>query len=349
MIINPDFRTIDEVTLPPNTQFGWTDGNYTASEAYLREMRGREKLENDLPVYCRVQADPEPNKEMMDRFSSFQESKGRGRDGKDWTLLDQFMWGKDLLWLPQIIGSCVTSNTFRPWTIRKNYQIGILGEGIEYLGRNEFGPQNMSFYGPFSYGMGRRRGNMRGGDGMWCELMQATLLKDGVLPCNTPKLIDLLTRLGVNRDKDYPEPQNERVYRAFGDGQYLDELKQYADYVLEECPMVKDVETLWDFAGVCKLPFVCSDIAIHKIGEHKDGFPIHADNPRDRWMHNMYCGGRWTASDGQRFFRWGNDSWGPQHMYNIPYERVDRWYKAKRLTSAAIGRIKGPVGVPPTL
>lgn len=349
MKYNPDFRGSPEVQPPANKFGGWTDGKYEASQAILKELSDRAKLEDDLPVFCRTQAPAEPSKEIMERFSSFQESKGRGRDGRDWSLLDQFMLGKELIFLPQIIGSCVASNTGRPWTIRFLYQIGILGEGIEFLGKNEFGPDNFCFYMPFNYGAGRKRGNMRSGDGMWCELMQQSLLKDGVIACNTPKLLDITKSLGVNREKDYPEPQNERVYRDFGNWKYIEDLRPYADYTLEECPFVTTADQLWDLCEHCKLPFVCSGIAIHKVGDHKDGFAIHAQNQRDQWMHNMYCAGRWTASDGERFFRWGNDSWGPQHMYNIRFTEVDRWYKRKLLTSAAIGRIRGPVGAPPTI
>jgi hypothetical protein len=238
------------------------------------------------------------------------------------------------------------SNTIRGWGIKMMQQIALSGEPYEYLGRNEFGPNNYLFYGPYSYGMARKRANMRGGDGLYCEPMQETLIKDGVIACNTPKLLEIL---GTTDDKNFPEPQSESLYRQFGDWKYLDDLKPYADYALAECPSVTSVEGLWNNLQDCKPTFICSMIAIKKTGDHKDGFPIHARNPNDQWAHNMCFHGCWTASDGKRFFRFSNESWGSQHIYNILYEEVDDWYKRRNVTTASIGKINGPQSAPPVI
>lgn len=347
--LNPDFRGCDEVEVPEHLRHmpGWAPGESDLQSATDKESRAFDRLAEEVPQAFQGMQQAEPIPEMLAKWNEFQASKGRYPGSADWSLLDEFVHGEPLVFLPQIIGSCVMSNTFRCWVIRNMYQIVLQGRSEEYIGRNEFGTKNYAFYCPWSYGMARKRANMRRGDGLYCEPMAASLLKDGVIPCTTPALIALCNRLGVGRDKDYPEPQNASVYRAFGNWSYLDELAQYADYRVIDLPMVKSADQLWDCLGECKTAFVCSGEAIHKIGTHKDGFPIHARNPRDSWSHNMAFHGRLVASDGERFFRQSNESWGAQHIYNRRFAEVDKAIRGGGLTIAAIGEIDAPKSSPP--
>ena len=347
--LNPDFRGADEVIVPMNMRDlgGWAP-NDREIEAVMRERRGQNKLMEDMPVHTRFgSADTiEPMPEMLAKWNEFQKSKGRYDGSCDWSLLDEFTFGKPLLWLPQIIGSCVVSNTFRGWVVRLNYQISILGMAEEFLGKNEFGPNCLSFYGPWSYGAARKRANMRGSDGLYCEAMQSSLLKDGVMSCSTPALLQILGKLKADGERDLPEPQSESVYRSFGDWKYIDELRQYADYTLEECPSISSVDDLKKALTDCKPTFHCSMIAVKKAVTHKDGFAIHKRDPNDKWAHNMEYQGYFIASDGELFFRFSNESWGPQHIYNVPYSEVDDWYRRRDVTSAAIGMIRAPKSAP---
>lgn len=348
--LDPNFRGADEVVVPEGAQFGWTDGTLTEAEAVLREKYGQERIANDMPVACRA-SEPFPiDPAVAKAWNDFQKSKGRGEGSQDWSLLDEFVFKVVLLWLPQIIGSCVVSNTFRGYVIKWMYQIVFQGMAMEYLGRNEFGPKNLAFYGPWSYGMARRRVNLRGGDGLFCEGIQESLLKDGILPCNTPALLELLARLRANGDKDFPEPQSATVYRRFGNWEFLDELKPYADYTLEECPFVKSVDDLDKALETASSTFICSMIAIKKVGTHKDGFAIHARDTGDQWAHNMCFHGKFkTVSNNEPFFRFSNESWGPSHIYNVTYNEADDWFKRRNVTAASIGKIHGPKSAPPLL
>lgn len=85
--------------------------------------------------------------------------------------------------------------------------------------------------------------------------------------------------------------------------------------------------------------FVCSMEAIHKVGTHRDGFAIHARNPRDQWAHNMSFQGYFKASDGEVFIRESNESWGAKHIYNRRQSEVDQAFRSGRLTVQAIGKI----------
>lgn len=352
MTLNPDFRGADEVIVPDNAEFGWNPDGLPEHEAILLEERAFGELEEDIPVLMRARQDPAWMPEMKAKWDEFQKSKGRHEGSADWSLLDEFVFGKPIVWLPQIIGSCVASNTFRPWVTRFMIQIVLRGQAQEYLGRNEFGPENLSFYAPWSYGMMRRRGGLRRGDGGFCAPMAETLLKDGVMPCNTPALRDLLKRLNVAGSRDFPEPQTNRgaaVYREFGAWKYLDDLKPYADYPCRETIKIRSAEQLSEALQSGKPAFVCSMEAITKIGTHPDGFAIHARDPRNSWAHNMSVNGEFLASNGDRFFRWCNQSWGDQHTYNRRFDEVAQRLRTGALEMVAIGEIDGPQSAPPLI
>ncbi len=348
MKLNPDIRGADEI-IPLKHLTGWTDGKIDLKDALRIERAGEDRIMREMPSSSIITDSISILPEILKQWEEFQRFKGRFPGSADWTLLDEFVTDKALLWLPQIIGSCVTSNSIRGYGIRSQYQIVMLGLSQEYLGRNEFGSANYLPYGPFSYGLARMLGGMQnGGDGLFCEAMVKAYLQ-GVLSCSTPKLLEITTKLNVNQDKDYPEPQSENVYRLFGKGNYINELKPYMDYALQECPYIKSEEQLDKMMSDCKPTFQCSGLAIKKIGEHKDGFAIHGRDPNDSWAHNMCWHGKLIGSDGAKFYRLSNESWGQQHLYNIPVPQVVDFFRNRNVTCAAIGMINAPKSAPPKI
>lgn len=352
--LNPDFRGADEVVVPDAIDLGrgWTDGTDSEDSAHERENKAIGALSEDMPVAFRHRQAAQFRPKMLELFNAAQKEKGRGEGSCDWTLMDEMVEKKPLLWLPQIIGSCVASNTFRAWVIRMMIQIVMYGKAEDYLGRDEWGPNNYAPYVPWSYGNMRRRGGLRSGDGGFCAPMGETLIKDGVLPCNTPKLLELLSSRGLDGPKDFPEPQGgdgTKLYREFGAWDHLDSLKPYADYPCLEAPQVRSVDQLVELLKEGKPAFVCSMIAIHKVGTHKDGFAIHKQNHGNQWAHNMAFHGFFYASDGEMFIRFSNESWGEKHIYNVPYDEVKEWFDRRRVTSMAIGEIQGPAAAAPVV
>jgi hypothetical protein len=330
---------------------GWGDDNNTPiDKRHDHESRLFDKLASDMPVAYRARESVEISNPMMDRLRKLHDSKNYGSDSYDLTLIDEMIYGKRLQWLPQKTGSCVVSNTFRPWTRRALFEVVVKGDAEELLGRNEFSTNNLSFYAPFSYGCGRRRGNLKGNternDGSWCEIQYESLIKDGVILCNNGKLLEILSKLNAVGDQDFPEPQNNSVYRRFQNWEFLDTLLPFTDFRLLESPRVTDIDSHLALHKQFKPMSVCSGIAIHKIGTHKDGFPIHAQNPRDSWGHCMSFQGYFTASDGKVYIRLSNESWGANLIYNIPVEEVSRWYSRKAVTVQAVGEIDLPDSVP---
>ena len=343
--LNPDFRGADEVEVPDNLaeKLGWYIPDVAENEeAYVEaEARKIEQLQDDIPIcFTASERTPVPP-EMKEAWDKFQESKGRYPGSQDLSLMDEWVFGKPLLWEPQIIGSCVASNTFRPWVASYQYQCAFYSG--EYLGGDEEGPNNIAFFAPYSYGCGRRRGNLRRGDGSFCGVQAESLMKDGVVRCDLPQVRALYERYNVPyMGNNIPEPQGQagiKFYRALGEWSHLDDLKQYASNRLLESPSVNSVEYLMELADMGYTAFVCSMEAIHKVGTHRDGFAIHARNPRDQWAHNMSFQGYFKASDGEVFIRESNESWGAKHIYNRRQSEVDQAFRSGRLTVQAIGKI----------
>ncbi len=350
--LNPDFRTVDEVAVPEDIQeSGWGRGDDERTLVGIEQRLG-DKLEADNEQVFRNHTTTKPLPKMLEKWNAFQRSKGRYDGSNDLSLLDEFVHGAPLVFHRQIIGSCVISNTFRPWVARAMWQVAIQGQPQEYFGRDEFGPNSYAPFAPQSYGMARKRANMRGGDGLYCAPMAESLMQDGVLMCKTPALVQLMSERGFSSASDFPEPQGNdgaRLYRQFGDWDYIERFRGNLCCKLLESERVKTADQLWRLLQEGKPSFVCSMEAIHKVGTHPDGFPIHARNPRDRWAHNMSFHGVFTASDGERFFRQCNQSWGENHIYNRKFEEVASSFRSGRLTVQAIGQIAIPPAAPPAI
>lgn len=345
--LNPDFRSADDVIVPADPQFGWAYDNLDEADLHSKEQYAIDKLYDDMPVACKATSAATVLPEMQKAWDKFQADRGRFPGSFDWTLLDEFAIGGPLHWLPQIIGSCVASNTFPGVVDRMIYQVALLGEPHEYFGKNEFGQNNLAFYAPYTYGAARKRGNMLGGgDGLYCEVMAESMLKDGFLLCNTPALVSICQSANLAKDKDFPEPQSASFYRQWGAGKHLSAVAKYADYRMMSSEVIKstaDLDRAIEAGSPC---FHCSGIAVKKVGTHKDGFAIHGRNPADSWAHNMRHAGYFIASDGEKFYRFANTSWGVDVIYNIPVREADDWFARRRVTCMSIGPIDAPKSAP---
>jgi hypothetical protein len=250
------------------------------------------------------------------------------------------------------VHNCVWSNTFRRWFERMCVEICLLGDPEEFIGKTELGPTSLA---PFcvSYGFARQRANMRGGDGLYCKPMAESLVKDGVVLCNTPKLKELMDKAGVSGEQNYPEVQPERLYRQIGDWAWNEALRPYTTCRLLEAPMVTTMDQANRNIDELKPMFVCSSVAIRKAGRHPDGFDIHTRDRGDIWAHNMGIAGRRVASDGERFVIWCNTSWLRRgtsnveaYIYNMKESEFDGLLRSGQLDVSTIGDIDGIKSLP---
>jgi len=341
----------DKETIPSwitPEQMGWSTPGESPESALSKERDTSAALQQDMPVAFSLREPRTMVPAIVEKWEAFQLSKGRHPGSCDLTLIEDFAFGRNYAWENQWIGSCVASNTFRGWVKRCIAQIILFGDPQEYLGLDEFGRLSIAPFAPWSYGMGRRRGNMKGGDGSYCSVQGASLLKDGILPCSSPLLVALMKQLGVDTEKNYPEfdKQHNNLYRAFGDWKYLDQLAPDACCRLLDIDDVKTLEDHIEFSKAYKPMFQCSSIAIKKIGNHSDGFAIHAQDHGNSWAHNMGQHGFFIASDGKRYHRLSNESWDDELIYNIPDDELNEWYSRSRVQTMTIGQIDLPVSVP---
>lgn len=326
---------------------GW--GDQTLSEADMIDLENRfyDKAAADMPVAYRSRPSNDLLPAIKKKWDDAMSLKGMGAGSACLLTLEEVAFGRQFDWLPQDIGSCVVSNTFRVWVQRAIAQICGRGDAEEFLGREEFSPNSIAFYGPQTYGMARKRVNMKGGDGLYCEPMAESLMKDGILDCNTPKLLEILSQENADKEKNFPEPIGKpSLYRAFGDWKYIESLRQFCDHRLLASVKVTSTDQLLSTLKEYKPSFMCSSVAIKQNGSHRDGFPIHVRNPNDRWMHNMAWSGFFYSSDGKLFFKLNNKSWGPKAVYNVPAEEVSNWFKMKLPTIMTLEEIDLPDSPP---
>lgn len=330
---------------------GWeVPGASTELEMLDGEKRYFDRAVEDYPIAYQARERSELMPAIAEKWQKFQSDRGRFPGSQDFTLLDEFVFGKSYTFRDQPIGSCVFSNSFRPWVAGALYQICLLGQPEEFTGKEHLGPNTIA---PFcvSYGFARQRANMRSGDGLYCKPMQESYLKDGIVLCSTPKVQELMRSAGATNDSDYPEPRSERLYRSIGNWSWNDELKPYTCCRMLDAPIPRNMDDFNRNIDAGRPMFQCSMIAVRRTGQHRDGFPIHGIDPFNSWAHNMGIMGRRVASDGNRYVIVCNTSWlrpggDPEaYIYNIPEADFARqWFP--KIDIGVIGDIDGISALP---
>jgi hypothetical protein len=332
-------------------EMGWViPDTHTEQEMLDAEKRWLEKSIEDYPIAFQARQQKEMLPVIKAKWEKFQLDKGRFPGSVDMTLLDEFVFGKSFVFREQPIGSCVFSNSFRPWVARAIAEIALFGDLEEYTGLQELGPKSIA---PFcvSYGLARQRANMKSGDGLYCKPMQDSYLKDGIVLCNTPKVKELMGNAG---NDSYPEPRSAGLYRQIGNWAWNEALKPYLTCRVLDAPIPKNMDEFNKNIDDYKPMFQCSMIAVRKVGDHRDGFAIHGIDPTNQWAHNMGLLGRKVSSDGRRFVIVCNTSWNrnpsnPEaYIYNIPEEDFARaWFP--KIDVGVIGEIDGIQSLPANL
>lgn len=303
---------------------GWGEETQTEQERIYNEMIQLEQGQNEMPFAYTQRAAREWDPVLKEKWDKFQESKGYDPGSCDLTLIDEFALGRRYHWFPQDTGSCVISNTFRPWVRRCIAEILLKGQLEELPGQNEFGTANISFYAPLAYAYGRQIGGLRNGDGSFCEA-QIKALFNGVIPCNNGMLLELLTQLRANNDHDFPEPRSASVYRQFQNWQYNDRFRPFLVTPLLESVAVKSVDVLVENAKQLKPAIVCSMLAIKKGGNYQ-GLDFYVRDTRNSWAHNMSWHG-FIIYKGRIFDLLSNESWGKNIIYPIPREETESIFR----------------------
>lgn len=322
---------------------GWGPDNIEEAARLNAEVSLLHAAQDDMPVaWAQRQRDP-INDKLLERIEALhQEEELSYTEGSvDLRLVSKLLFGELYKWLAQIIGSCVESGGNRAWTFDQLWQILIGIDPEEPLGKMRLGVDTVSHYGPFSYGDGRKRGGMRGGDGSYCSVQVESYQKTGVLDCNTPALHAIT---GTDT-KDFPEPQDARLYREFGDWKHLEDLRKYADNRLLEAVEVTDAQQSVQLLREFKPHMICSNWGFAPSGE-KIG-PWHIYKRSGSWAHNMTIIGV-IVINGKLYIIVLN-SWGPEahrngEIFIIPIELYAQWLRSA--SCIALGDIDLPKSRP---
>lgn len=326
-----------DVKLPDgfNNWFGWGEQTQTESELFALEQTTYEQAVARQPSLFTGKEEREWEPTLYGKFQEFMKSKGYDEGSFDMTLIDEFLFGRRMHWLPQDTGSCTISNTFRPWIRRVLAELMFKGQLEEPTGSTEFGPTSISFYAPLSYGIARQLGGLKGGDGGFCEETIKSLMM-GVVLCNNGKLLEILNSLNAASEKDFPEPRSASVYRRFQNWTYNDVLKPFLTCPLVESEKITSPDALRERAKKLKPAIQCSSVAIKKGGEFK-GLTFYVRDPNNSWAHNMSWQG-FIIWQGRMFDLLSNESWGPNIIYPIPTESTEDIFR-RNVTVQTLGEL----------
>lgn len=309
-----------DVYVPPNVDWshmGWGLETQPEQEKRYIEATALEKAMSANPAAF-TQRDPKYlDPTIKAKWDAFQASKGYDEGSCDLTLIDEFYYGRRFYWLPQKTGSCTISNAFRMHFRRITWELLLKGQLETPLGSTEFGSSSAAFYAPLSYGIAREIGGLRNGDGGFCGPTIESLMR-GVLRCNNGKLLELLNKLGADSEKDFPEPQDNSVYRAFQSWKYNSLLEPFLTDPLLESVKVSNVDTLVKNLEDYKPSIMCSMLAVKKGGSHQ-GLTYFVADRNNTWAHNMAPGGK-VIWKGRTFILLSNESWQPNLIYPMPIE-----------------------------
>lgn len=324
---------------------GWGDEKLSDDQKLYNEEKIVDEAQHDYPrawAHRPAVALPESLKGKLETIHQ-KHNMSMNEGSIDLRLISELCFGEIFKFPRQIIGSCVASGGMRAWTFASMWQLVANGEPEELLGHQRLSVDTVAPYGPFSYGCGRRRGNLRRGDGSWCGVQVESYQKDGVIDCNTPQL----HRITGTTTKNFPEPQSSSLYRSFGSWKYLDDLLPYADYKLNEAVKVRNADQCAKLLAEYKPMLICSSWGFAPGRSGKvNGYTVYRRS--GSWAHNLSVVGVLIAPNGDRYFIILN-SWGPTahrdgEIFVVTDSTMNSWLKSA--SCIAVGDIDLPDSVP---
>lgn len=312
---------------------GWGIPNEPVDKWLDEEQRALEAIAAVAPQRL-MRADSKPrNQELMDKVNTIQQANGI-ESGFCFVYLAQAIFGSQIDWLPQLIGSCVASGDFRTTAYRMLAEVFVLNDpetlpGTELSGRNA-----IPFFAPFSYRAGRKEAGINGNsDGSLCLPHIKGKMRYGHLPCSTPTL----------QSDAFPEPQNQSLYKQWGANDTLmnQHLAAASKFILLESEPVKSVEDISILlpehlkpANICSMWGFVPDYQ-HPTWKDETGQPVWIWKRSGQWAHNMSVIG-YVIVSGKPFVIIEN-SWGNYHKgrkwFAIPAELFNTWLNSAECQS----------------
>lgn len=248
------------------------------------EHRAFGEMGDSMPEFVvRHDAKKVLNEQLLSDVERLQDESGIN-SGFSFLHLCEAIFGNQLPWKKQLIGSCVASGDMRTTSYRMLAEVFLLNDpeklpGIDIEGTDAFAP-----FAPFSYRAGRKRGNLNSGDGSYCSVHIRGKMEDGILFCNS----------GVQSDT-YPEPQSTSLYRKWGNSNsLLEQWKPKASVTKQlETEEVKTFDDVKELLTVHHKPCnICSNWGFAPSHKHptwklSNGDPVWIYKRSGSWAHNM--------------------------------------------------------------
>jgi hypothetical protein len=330
----------DFASVVPGQQ-GWL-GSKESEKRFFGEFA------NNQPLLC-TRRDPRQvlNEKLLAETKEIQKRNGIDH-GFCFLFLCEAIFGQQLQWLEQLIGSCVASGAMRTASYRMLAEVFLLNDpeilpGVDIEGTDAFAP-----FAPYSYRAGRKRGGINSGDGSYCSVHIEGQMEDGILFCNS----------GVQSDR-YPEPQSTSLYRKWGNSDsLLNEWKSKAQVVKQlETEEVTDTGSIKELITEHYKPLnICSSWGFGPSHEHPtwrlaNGDPVWIYKRSGSWAHNMSVVGCVQVSGD--WFVVIENSWGMRAHKNgqyfvVPLDTVmASWIR--QASCFSVGEIDLPDQLPPIL
>lgn len=282
----------------------------------------------DAQFYMRHPAKAVVNEPALKEIRELQAKDGID-DGIELGTIEKWVFGANLQWLAQIVGSCVGSSFMRIAATRMMWEAFVLGEPEEVFGTKLIGTNNVAPFAPYGYRAGRKLGGLNGGDGSFCSVQIRGAKEYGILPCSAEGLVS----------DAFPEPQSASTYRQMGNSNsFLEKFKpQAVKHRLMESEQVREAGTAKMLICEHFKPLqICSMWAFTPSYTHaswtlEDGSQvvIYKRDTRTSWAHAMSVMGCVQVA-GNWFVKIKN-SWGNAHRngdyFWITLELFDQWLR----------------------
>lgn len=320
----------DSASLVPGPM-GWGLNNQSLIEVQTEEKKSFDKLVATIPQCCYEKpARDYTQSPIYQKAIELQKADGI-EDGFSFRYLERAIFGDQLRFLAQTIGSCVASGWMRAFIKRCLAEIMLLGQPEEFFGTDKPTQNSINSlcpFAPYNYGMGREVGGIdNGGDGSFCSAHVQAAMQFGAIPCWTPGLTQYASQ--------FPEPiLNQNDYKKWGDKQYRSVRAKFhsvaGDFKQTETIKVTSfAQSMEQLTKHLKPQMVCSGWGFAPVSKIP-GTEFWIYKRSGSWAHNMTRQGALKISG-----NWYTDienSWGDNAHKNgdwflVPAEHDEQWIR----------------------
>jgi len=309
---------------------GWGQPFQTEQQKLSEEKRQFDLLADIVPERLIARGAKPVNAELLAKVEALQQANGID-SGFCFLYLAQAIFGKQLDWIAQRIGSCVASGDMRTTAYRILAEVFLHNDPESIPGTTIDGPDNLAFFAPYNYRAGRSEAGINGNsDGSLCVPHIRGKMKLGHLPCDAPGLDAATDAL--------PEPISESMYRRWGSSNSL--VDQFSavgrKFLLLESSPVKTVDDITAAIVDQKKPAnICSSWGFsadyqHPTWKDESGQPVWIWKRSGSWAHNMSVIGQVVV--GSKPFTIIENSWANYHKgrkwFAIPTLLFESWLKS---------------------